>query len=224
MTKIILLTLTYLAGIGELLLAIFFWKTNSKNEIRRLMALMSLVVSIWAFSNALSAYSNPGPIVTFFIATLYVAGILLVTLIFHFSIVFPHKIFYFDRFHALLLYLPAAIITYIEIFSKTILAGYTIAPDNPGFMIPGPLFGLYNFCLAIFFLASLCLLFYKYKKTDGINRKNLQIVFWSIFIGGAPAIFINIWAVFSAAQINALIPVVFTLFWVLLTTYIIFRK
>lgn len=222
--KIALLSLTYLAGITELFLAIYFWVTNSKNEIRRLMALMSLVVSIWAFSNALSAYSNPGPIVTFSIATLYVAGILLVTLIFHFSIIFPHKIFYFDRFHAFLLYTPAVIFAYIEIFSKAIVAGYTIAPDNPGYIIVGPLFGLYNFCLTILFLASLGLLFYKFKKSDGINRKNLQLVFWSILIGGAPAISINLWAIFFAVQINPLISVVFTLIWVLLTTYIIFKK
>lgn len=222
--KIVLLSLTYLAGAGELFLAIYFWLTNQKNEIRRVMSLMSLVVSVWAFSNALSAYTNPSPVVSFFIATTFVAGILLVTLIFHFSIIFPHKIFYFDRFHALLLYIPVVLFAYIEIFSKAIVAGYTVAPDNPGYVSIGPLFGLYNVCLTVFFLASLGILFYKYIRSDGINKENLRIVFWSIFIGGAPAISFNLWAVFFAVQINPLIAVDFTLFWVLLTTYIIFRK
>jgi len=48
--KTLLLTLTYLVGIGELILAGYFWKTHSGSEIRKVMGMLSMVTGLWVLA------------------------------------------------------------------------------------------------------------------------------------------------------------------------------
>src|SRR5882672_10872328 len=104
--KTLLLGLTYAVGIGNLVLAVYFWVTNSKSEIRKVVSLVYFSTALWAISYFLCAYVLPSKVVSFWLYMTFVSGILIVTSLLHFTIIFPYRTIIFDKLHATLLYLP----------------------------------------------------------------------------------------------------------------------
>ncbi len=221
--KTILLTATYLVGAGELALAIFFWVTHSKSEIRKVMALLAFSTSVWSITNAMTSYVNPSKLVDIALGLIFVAGVFIVTILIHFTLIFPFRLFLLDRLHFFLLYLPAFIFSLTASFTKTIVSSYMVALDNPGFVNKGPLFVLYEVYISVLFLTALMILSKRIKKLDGLHKKNTKIVFWSILVGGTPAIIFNLWFVFFGILVNPLVPVLFGLAWVGGTTWILLK-
>lgn len=220
----ILVILTNLVGTGELVLAWFFWKTNSKNEIRRVMAFLALFTGLWVIATAMNSYST-SPLAEFRDKFTYTFGVLLVTALLDFSLVFPYPMRRIDRLHRIFMYLPAVIFSIIIFRGRDIVSHYFSSPTLSGQWIGGPLYWLYNVYLLGLYLAAMIILISKIKKTDGIHHRNLVIVVWSILLGGAPGIIFDV--LMPLLYNQAKYPLVGTLssvFWLALTSYIILRK
>jgi len=227
MTKEILLTATYLVGAGELILAIYFWVTNSKSEIRRVMAFVSFFAGMWVISSALSAYNNPTTFVLIALSLVYVFGAFLNTSFLHLAIIFPYPNFHFDRLHKFLMYIPALIFSVIAVSTKTIVESFNITPATPGIVISGPLHDIYNYFILINFILILGLLLYKANRTDGVNRRLILIVFFSIFLGGIFPIWFDVLVPSffpQFIQVNYLYGSIGTALWLGITTYIVSKK
>lgn len=222
--KIALVSLTYLIGIGELFLAMYFWVTNSKNEIRKVMAALSLTTGAWVILGALLAYHNPSHATTYYLAGTYTLGVFVVTLVFHLAVLYPNLVFRFDLFHRILLYIPAIIFSFVSLTSSAIVSGFNSSSQEVGIVVGGPAYVVYNLYLSFLFLASLGIIRYKIGRTDGINKKNLKLVLYSIFLGGLPSVFIDLVFPLIGIQVNYLLGDISTLFWLGFTSYIILKK
>lgn len=225
-TKDILLVLTYLVGAGELALAIFFWVTHSKNEIRKVMALLSLSTGVWVILSGLTSYVPYSTTGYYEMAALYALGALLVTAIVHLGIVFPFPMFRFDRLHAFLIYLPVVLISYILFFSKTIVLTFNGSATWSGSITGGPLYTLYNLYLLLAYVLALVILAYRARKLDGLHRQNLTIMFWSFVLGGLPGVisYLVIPIVTGVLGYNSLVGVIPTAIWIGGTCYILLKK
>lgn len=224
--KTLLLTITYLAGTGELMLAIYFFVTNSKNEIRRVMALLSFSTGIWSILSAATSYSPYSTMGFYGVAGSYFFGALLVIASIHLSIVMPYPPFRFDTLHAWLLYLPVAIFGYIIFFSKTIVASFSGTSEWSGVIIGGPLFGLYNIYFLINFLLVLGMFSYRLRNTEGVYKRNIRVILWAYVLGGLPAAvqYFFIATINPDANLNTLVGVVPTVLWVGGVSYILLKK
>lgn len=188
------------------------------------MALLAFSTAAWAILNGLTSYVDPSATVTLFLKVLFVSGAVIVTSLVHLAILFPYKTFTFDKLHAVLLYFPAFILSLVAIFTSTIFSGYNVNSNIAGWPIPGPMFGVYQLVVSAFYFASVVLLFYKQRVVGGFQKNNARIFLLGVVLGGLPAISLNLWAVFYEISVNPLISVVFSVFWVGSTTYIILKK
>lgn len=224
--KTILLTLTYLVGAGELILAIYFWATNSKNEIRRVMALLAFSTGMWVITSGLTSYVSENTFSVFCMRIVFVSGMLLITALLHLTLVYPTQIQRLDNFHGWLLYLPAIIFGIISLTSNTIVTGFTGSATDTGRIIPGPLYNLYNIVIFGTYILACALLFIRRQKADGIHKKNLNLIFWSVVIGGIPAVIIDliIPIVSRGVYPNANYGAMSTVIWLGVMTFIVKRK
>ncbi|GEM_PF-5917806 len=224
--KTFLLTATYLVGIGELALAVFFWVTHSKSEIRKVMALLAFSTGMWVILSALTSYVSYSELGKYQVALVYVFGLVLLTCLVHLTLIFPFRLIHLDRFHVFLMYVPVIIFSYISLATSLIVLTFTGDPNNVGDIVGGPLYGLYNIYAFILFIASIIILITRARKLDGLHRKNIQIFGWSVFLGGLPGVIFYLLIPTFSPQIiiNSLFGVLSSLIWVSGTTYIINRR
>jgi hypothetical protein len=225
--KTLLLSLAYTIGIGELILAGYFWVTNSKNEIRRVMALLAFSTGMWVITSALSSYTSQSPTTIFILKSIYVFGVFLVTSLVHLSIIFPISIVRFDKLHAFLLYIPALIWSCIAMTSNSIVLNYVGTTDSPGLVVSGTLHHTYNYYLLFLFFATLSLFFIKIRRHASLS-KNIYLVFYSIAIGGALPVFYDLIipnffpGLYNST--NYLVANLSTVVWLGVTSYIVLKK
>lgn len=217
MTKTILLTLTYLVGAGELILAIYFWATNSKSEIRKVMALLAFSTSMWVIVNALSGGNQ------IFAELTYVFGLLLVISLLHFTLIYPYRYQNFDKFHTLGLYLPWLFFSYAILATKTVIVSLPTI-DNAGQTIGGPLFPILNILISGAYFISIFLLLISSRKVDGYHRKNVLTMLYSLIIAGFPGIYFGVFQGNQLLPFNYLIGPLASSIWLGATTYIVRKK
>lgn len=223
--KTFLLIATYLVGIGELILAIYFWATNSRNEIRRVMALLAFATGVWVVLSAVNAYRMESSTALFINNLIYVFGALLVTAFLHFTIVYPYPRIRFDELHAALLYLPVSLFSIIALTTTTIVSRTVGSETHAGDVIGGPIFPIYNAYFALLFLVGLSMLIRKITVTDGTMRRDLKLVVFAFALGGLPAVYLDlVIPFFNLSNPNFLIGNLATVIWLGMTTYIITRR
>lgn len=223
--KLLLLVLTYAIGLGEIVLGIFFWATNSKNDIRRIMAFLALATGLWVTLTAASAYVPEYKGIDWVVNGVMVFGLLLLTLLVHLSVIFPYPIKVLDRLHLVLLYLPVLFFSSFAFFTKTLIQAYVVTPDISGQFIPGPLYSFYNVYSAILFCAAIFILGMKLKKSSGIHQKSIGFLLFTIIIGGMPGVISYlILPLFTTANINGMVGVISSGVWLGGVTYIVARK
>lgn len=225
-TKNILLTLTYLVGAGELILAIYFWVTNSKNEIRRVVSLLALSTGMWVILGAVTSYVPYSTTGHYLMALDYIFGLSLLTILVHLVLIMPFPVARIDRFHIGLLYFPVVLFSYILLFSRTIVYSFQGSPTESGTITGGPLFGLYNIYLLLLFALAVIVAFVRIRKLDGLHRSNMTIFIWSVILGGSPGIFFYLVLPTFASHIafNTLFGVIPSVIWIGGTTYIALKK
>lgn len=224
--KTILLTLTYLVGAGELILAIYFWINHSKNEIRKVMSLLAFSTGMWVITSAMIAYRTGGDVTLLINGFVYTFGILLLTTLVYFALIFPFPLMRLDRFHKVLLYVPALIFSIIGFTTRAIELDYIANEKNAGEVVGGPLLPIYNNYLLLLFIISIGLLILQVRRNDGINRNNVRLVLWGVLIGGIPAVIIDlvISTYFPDYVPNFLYGVLSSVIWFGTTTYIVLKK
>lgn len=219
-----LLTLTYLVGIGELILAVFFWMTRGNNQVRRVICLIAFSLGVWVLLNALTAYQNPSKAIDFASSFIYLSVVVFVTAAVHFALLFPIPFVRLDRLHVFLLYLPASLSIYPIFFTRTIVRGYVLNPSISGYSLPGPLYGEFSTFLTVVLIITLWLLARQVMRTDGVLRRNATIVFWSLLVPIVGGIGYNLPHELRGTEYNSLVAPLLTSFWVILTSYIVLRK
>lgn len=223
--KTVLITLTYLVGIGELVLAGYFWKGNAKNEIRRIMAFLSCTVGLWVLSLASNAYAVNDPVTVIRDKLTFILGLLLLTTALRFSIAYPFSLKRFDWLHNLFLYLPCVIFGYVIIATNDIIAGYHSSDSLSGEWIGGPLYRLYALYLLALFIILIVHLLMKRRRTDGIQRADITTVAASILFGGSPgAVLYLLVPLFTNVARYPLIGALSTVVWLGMTAYIVVRR
>lgn len=216
--KTILLILTYAVGIGELILAIYFWVTNSKSEIRRVMALLAFSTAGWGITNALTDAHY-----TFIGVLPYVFGTLMLTTLLYFAVIFPYRNFIFDRLHTFFLYLPWVFFSFLILTTKTVLTDLYIT-NNASYTSPGSLFPVFNVYLALLYFSGMALMLWKVRNSEGLVRHNMVIVFWSLLLAGLPGVFFAILHMMKDVPFNYLYGPIASIFWLGATTYIVRKK
>lgn len=223
--KNILLSLTYLVGIGELILATFFWVTHSKNEIRKVMALLAFSTGMWVILSAIFAYRVTDQTSLIISQIIYVFGVLLVTSFIHLSLIYPFPLVRLDRYHGVLLYLPALIFSVISVTSKAIIQSTTGDTNVAGDIVGGPVYPMYNAYLSIVYLLGIIFLVLQRRRMDGFHRRNLGIVIWSFILGGLPAVYLDLLTpFFHLPNPNYLVGNLASGIWLGATAYIVLRK
>lgn len=221
--KTLLLTATYLVGIGELILAIFFWVTAQKQEVRKVLGMLTFFTSIWVLLSAFVAYRTNTEIPDNF---LFMFGALLITALMHFSFIFPYRLFQFDRLHASLLYVPAVLFSIIAFTTNSISVGSYSTPMYAGEVIPGPIYPIYNLFFAFIFLVSIGIFIYRFVKSSGLHKVLVGRVLLGIILGGLPAVFIDLLqhSFFPGAKPNFLYGSLLTSVWLGIIGYTVLKK
>ncbi len=224
--KIFLLTLTYLVGTGELILALYFWINNSKNEIRKVMALLSFSTGMWVVLGAVTSYVPYSTFGYYEMTLVYIFGALLLTALLHLSLIMPYPLFLFDKLHAFLIYFPLMFLSYALLFSRTIVQSFTGSSTWAGIVIGGPLYTMYNVYLFLLFVLAIGIITFRIQRLDGFQKQNMRIFVWSIVLGGLPAVilFLILPNFIPDLNVNGLLGVIPSAIWVGGTTYIVMRK
>lgn len=223
--KATILTLTYLVGFGELLLAIYFWVTNSRQEIRKVISLLALSTSIWVILSAYISYRETSILVVELLNVVLISGIFLVTSLLYFSVIYPYTFFTFDRLHKFLLYVPAIIFSIVILTTDTVVNNYLVDKYSVGEVVGGSVYPIYNIYLFILLLITLAILSFKIKRTHGFVKQNVKLILLSIVLSGLPAAIISlILPLFSPQLINPLLGNAITGIWLGITTYIVIKS
>lgn len=225
--KTLLLTLTYLVGAGELVLAWYFWKTNSGNEIRKVMALLAFSLGMWVITSAFVAYKPDDNL--FLILTsrlIFVFGSLLLTSLFHFTLIYPYPVRIFDQYHKILLYIPAVIFSLIAVTSNAIYQGAYASETVAGQVIPGPVYNHYNVYLLLLYVLSIVIMVRRLPTLSGDHQKITRLMITAVIIGGLPAVVIDLVMPLVVPNIvpNSLYGNLFTGVWLGATSYVVMRR
>lgn len=224
--KTILLTLTYLVGVGELILAIYFWATNSKNEIRRVLGFLAMSTAFWVICSAFIGYRVDTPSALLLNRVVFVFGIFLISAFVHFASIFPYRLFNIDKLHIILFYIPAALFSLLSLTTTTAISSvYMTGPNDPGQIIGGPIYGWYNLYVAVLYVIGVIILFFQRKRADGAQKNNLSLLVTAFIIGGIPAVYLDlIIPFFQLINPNYLYGNIITAVWLGATTYIVLKK
>lgn len=223
--KEFLIWISYAIVAGALFLALFFLKTQSGSVIRRMMALLAASTGMWVLATTLGAYNANGDITNITSRWTYVFGLLMVTSLFLFSSQFPVASFRLDRWHLVFIGAATAAFSIFILSSSDIIASYSASPAEQGTWHGGSLYWLYNVYLFLFYFGSLIILLAKTNRTDGILRRNLQLVTTSIFLGGMPGVVNDLLLpLFTNTARTPLIGTISTILWLGMTSYILVKK
>lgn len=220
-----LVVLTYAVGIGELLLAEYFWKTNTGQTIRRVMSLLSASTALWVLTSAYVAYKPSSPFVDVMGNIVFFAGLMLLTSLVWLVLIFPYQSVRIDRLHVVLLYVPVLLFTTILFTTKTILAGTIADANNVGTTVPGPLYWIYNSYELVLYLVCIGTLIFRSRHFSGYNKRNVLITLASLIFGGLPGVFLDLVApFFNLYNVNYLYGNLASVFWLGGVTYILVSK
>ncbi len=224
--KTLLLTLTYLVGAGELVLAWYFWKTHSGNEIRKVMALLALSIGMWVISSAFIAYKPQTDFLILFDRSIYVFGIVLITLLLHFALIFPYPLDVFDLYHRVLFYVPTIIFSVIALSTDTITVGISGSPTIAGETIAGPLLNHYNVYLLLLYVLSILIMVKRLSRLDGDHYRITRLMIIAVIIGGMPAVILDLVMPIVAPTVhpNFLYGNLFSSVWLGATSYVVMRR
>jgi len=184
--------LTWIVGISEIIFGFYFVATNSKLEIRRVMASLCFSVGLWSVLSAFISYSEPSSINLLATKLVFVLGAMVIISLLHVILVFPYKYFAIDGVHRFLMYVPTVIFSIIALFTSTVVAGHSVTPTSHGFVTPGELTIFFDNFLILEFVILMVILFHRHTWLDGIFRRNNHIFIVSVILGGLPGIVISL--------------------------------
>lgn len=189
------------------------------------MAAFSFFVGIWVIASSINAYAQATTFANLISSVAYSAGVLLLTFLLYFSVIFPHPIIRIDKLHKLLIFIPALIFIFSST-TKSLEIKYFAQNNYTNEIEKGPLLIVYNNYLTLLYIISVISLYFQTKKSGTFLHSKPALVFWSVILGGLPAVIIDLIVVsyFPTININSLYAVLGTAFWLGITSYIILEK
>lgn len=221
---LILHIITSIVGVVEILLALYFWITNSGSRIRWIIGLVSFSMGGWVLLNVLTSYHDRTAFTDAIIPFLFFVVVVLFISIVHLSLEFPYPMFRIDRLHILLLYLPALLFAYLIFFTNDIVFDYRLDRLSTGYIIPGNAYPLFAGLILVAMIATFSLLGYKLQRVGGTHRRNVLLVILSFLIPGLPALYLVLTREAVGANYNSLISPVLSSVWLGITMYIVVKK
>lgn len=220
-----LIAINYAIGIGELVLGLFFIKTNSGNEIRKVMAFLAFITGLWVLVITFNAYNINVNSAAQLDKWTYVFGAFIVTALFNLALIFPYRLLRLDWLHYVLLYVLPFFLSALALSSNEIIRSYSTGIGNSGTWYGGSLYWIYNLYMFVMYTGTVAIFFHRYPKMDGIHRKNLRLVIYSIVLGGIPAVLFDIVIpLFTNQGRFPLIGTTSTVVWLGVTAWIIRKK
>lgn len=217
-------TITTLIGIGDFLLAFYFWKTNSGSRIRWIAGLIAFSMGVWVIMNVLTSYHDRSQLTDMAAPILFFATVVLMFSIVHLALEFPYPMFRVDQLHILLLYLPALIYAYMLFFTHDIVKEYQLDRHSSGYIIPGHEYPLFAGLVVVATVATFCLLVYKLRRLTGTHRRNTMLVLFSFVIPSLPALYFVLTHEAEGTGYNSLISPIVSSVWLGITSYIVLKK
>lgn len=216
---------TYLIGAGEILLGLFFWKTNGHQRIRKTMAGLAIITGLWVLATVGAAYTEHELVKIILPKLTYVFGVLMVTAVLLFAILFPLPKHNFDRLHIALLFSPATLLSFIIIGTPTVIDYYVASSSMQGAWYGGPLFQYYNLYLILLYIAAIGIMVKRSMDVNGMSRHTLLPVILSFVLGGLPGVVNDLFLpLFSGFAKNPLYGTSATVIWLGVTSYIVLKK
>lgn len=191
-TPILVLALVTLTN---LVLAIFVYSKNRKSLVNISYSLFVFSVSMWAFTNALFQKSDSLNSAYWWAILSYISAIFIGSSLLTFSFVFSENdqdiIKRFKGFYGLIILIITVLITVFVSTPQVVLK--RIAFENGvKSLITTPLLFLYAISIVLLLGWSLINIFKKYRKSSGISRQQLKLIFIGLFISIALGVFFNL--------------------------------
>lgn len=190
------------------------------------MALLAFSTGMWVLSSTFTAYKPNEGFYEIISSFVYVFGILTVSLLVHLVAIFPYPLFKVDRLHKVLFYIPSLIFILIALVTNGIQLSATGGDNEPGKVIPGPIYGIYNLFVTFLYLFTVGILVNRLGRLEGFQKKFLSFLLIAVIVGGLPAVIIDLIlpVLNPKTEVNYLYGVLFTGFWLGTTVYLVNKK
>ena len=215
-------TLLLIAGLINLVMSIIVFSRGVKNKINLYFGLLTFSNFLWAGGLVLVNLAISHEITRFFASFIYPIALMVVVSLFYFIVYFPYQVFSLSKIYKNL------ITTLVLIFSIFCIFAYKIfvydVQLEPKLVIFYELFSysFYSLVLVSLMIAGIFILFYKFKKAEGVFKNQLGLILVAVILGTTAGSYFNLFSMyFYVLDYNHLGPL-FTLFINFLVFYFIF--
>ena len=171
------------AGILNLAMSLFIISRGWKNKVNLYFSLFTFFTFLWALGLIFVNAGISEEVSRFFASFVYPVALLIIVNVFYFTIYFPYKIFDIQKFYKRLIRFFIVVFTIFCIgFYKIFVYKVVLIPEIIVYYEFWS-YTLYSVVLSILMLSSIGILFYKYKKAEGVFRPQLLLVLLAIIMG-----------------------------------------
>lgn len=164
----------------NLVLASFVYLRNPKRRINQIFGAFALAISLWMISNHFVDNFDNLQVAEVWMRVTFISSALIIYLLMLFVLAFPDNGRSLNKRRVILLFLPTGLITSL-LFTDLIIAGV-----KPEARVIGAVFGSLGFVFSFYFLSyllvALGILFSKYRRSRGLERVQLQYIFFGLFL------------------------------------------
>ncbi len=186
----------------NILLALFVLAKNHKNHINISFTLFVFATVLWMLTNYLSNLITQYDASFLFNKFIFIFTPYMVLGLLYFAIVFPRNLFTLTKLRLLLLFIPIVLVNCLTFFNL-VITGITYLKTGGTGVTFGPGIILFTVVFIGYLLYSICILLYKFIKSTGHEKAQLQYLIFGIMI-----------LMFSGTVTNLIIPLIFNSFWV----------
>ncbi|MBU1148653.1 hypothetical protein KKI23_01040 [Patescibacteria group bacterium] len=212
----------FITALLEIVLALYVYLRNRKNEINVSFALFVFGGFLYALASALFLSMDEG-VALFWGKMSYLGGTLAAVFFLYFSLTFPFKKLAISWLHKIAFFLPIILFT-ILIFSTDTFTTSFFEENNLRYLKLGPSYDLFVIFFVCYWIWALVNLFNKYKVSDGIHRWQLKYFLWGAVITSIIIVVFDLFLpLFDIRQFSIFAPELI-LIWFGFTAYILFGK
>lgn len=181
---------TTITVVVSIFIALAAYKAQTDSSTNKSFALFTILASVWVAANYLSNHTEDYSMALFWNQIIFASTSLLFGALFFFIHTYPHKksklnSFYVALLTALSVGLAASSFTPLMVQDIQIQEGFSE-------IIFGPFENIYFFFAIVIFIASLIIMIQKYRKARGIERQQLQYLFYGLSVAVTGNLFFNL--------------------------------
>jgi len=173
-------TLVLIVALANLLFSLFTFFKNTKSNINRSWAFVSLAVFSWTFSMFLYRISGIGMSVLS-CKLLYITASLIPSAFVFFAYLFTSGKENLSSKKKALIFLPNIIIIFLTAWEDLVIKGVAFYSETEKITFFGPLYFLYFIYIATGFAWSFLIFFKKYLKSEGVMKAQLKYILVGAF-------------------------------------------